>query len=136
MARVHDPEGRIRAREEVEAAIEAILEEAELTREEYFTPGSVLDMRVDHEGRIFILEINPNCGVYYPPTDPGGADLCLLHDPAGHEGFTKHLIEAAMARQSFPVAMATGSIPFIIPLLWVVARYGSASAKAQASKIP
>ena len=35
VARVHDPEGRIRAREEVEAAIEAILEEAEMTREEY-----------------------------------------------------------------------------------------------------
>ena len=35
VARVHDPEGRIRAREEVEAAIEAILEEAEMTREVY-----------------------------------------------------------------------------------------------------
>ena len=35
VARVHDPEGRIRAREEVEATIESILEEAEMTREEY-----------------------------------------------------------------------------------------------------
>ena len=35
VARVHDPEGRIRAREEVEATIETILEEAEMTREEY-----------------------------------------------------------------------------------------------------
>lgn len=35
VARVHDREGRIRAREEVEVAIEAILEEAEMTREEY-----------------------------------------------------------------------------------------------------
>ena len=35
VARVHDPEGRIRAREEVESAIEAILEAAEMTREEY-----------------------------------------------------------------------------------------------------
>ena len=35
VARVHDPEGRIRAREEVEAALEAILEEAEMTREDY-----------------------------------------------------------------------------------------------------
>lgn len=59
-----------------------------------------VDMRVDAEGRIFILEINPNCGVYYPPTDPGGADLCLLHDPAGHEGFTRHLIDAAFARHA------------------------------------
>lgn len=35
VARVHDEEGRIRAREEVEAAIAAILEEAEMTREEF-----------------------------------------------------------------------------------------------------
>lgn len=35
VARVHDAEGRIRAREEVEAAIDAILEEAEMTREEF-----------------------------------------------------------------------------------------------------
>jgi hypothetical protein len=35
VARVHDPEGRIRAREEVEATIETILEEADMTREEY-----------------------------------------------------------------------------------------------------
>ena len=35
VARVHDPEGRLRAREEVEEAITAILEEAGMTREEY-----------------------------------------------------------------------------------------------------
>jgi D-alanine-D-alanine ligase-like ATP-grasp enzyme len=56
------------------------------------------DVRIDSDGRIFMLEINPNCGVYYPPTDPGSADLCLLHDPAGHLGFTRHLLDAAMRR--------------------------------------
>ena len=35
VARVHDPEGRLRAREEVEEAITAILEEAGMTREEF-----------------------------------------------------------------------------------------------------
>lgn len=35
LARVHDAEGRLRAREEVEASIESILEEHELTRERY-----------------------------------------------------------------------------------------------------
>jgi len=35
LARVHDAEGRLRAREEVEAAIETILEEHELTQERY-----------------------------------------------------------------------------------------------------
>jgi hypothetical protein len=42
--------------------------------------------------------MNSNCGVYYPPEDPGGADLCLAHDPAGHEGFTRRLVAAALAR--------------------------------------
>ncbi|MGI9189513.1 MAG: SET domain-containing protein-lysine N-methyltransferase [Longimicrobiaceae bacterium] len=58
------------------------------------------DLRVDAEGRAWMLEINPNCGVYYPPSDPGSADLCLLHDPAGHTGFTGQVIAAALARRA------------------------------------
>ena len=46
------------------------------------------DIRVDASGAPFMLEINPNCGVYYLPADYGSADLCLAHDPEGHGGFT------------------------------------------------
>lgn len=56
------------------------------------------DMRVDADGRVHMLEINPNCGVYYPPTEPGSADLILLADPEGHEGFTRRIVAAAHAR--------------------------------------
>jgi D-alanine-D-alanine ligase-like ATP-grasp enzyme len=56
------------------------------------------DLRVDAEGRAFMLEINPNCGIYYPPTDPGSADLILAHDPAGHVGFTRQIVDAALKR--------------------------------------
>ena len=56
------------------------------------------DLRVDRDGRVFMLEINPNCGVYYPPTDPGSADLILAADPQGHAGFTRRLVAAALAR--------------------------------------
>ena len=56
------------------------------------------DVRVDGDGRPFMLEINANCGMYYPESDPGSADLCLLHDPAGHEGFTRQVVAAALAR--------------------------------------
>jgi D-alanine-D-alanine ligase len=56
------------------------------------------DLRVDRAGTPFMLEINPNCGVYYPPDAPGSADLCLAHDPDGHAGFTRQLIEAALQR--------------------------------------
>lgn len=58
------------------------------------------DFRVDASGTPFMLEINPNCGVFYPPTDPGSADICLLHDPAGHSGFAQQLVKSAMARFS------------------------------------
>ncbi len=56
------------------------------------------DLRVDRRGTPFMLEINPNCGVYYPESDPGSADLCLANDPAGHEGFTRQLVAAALRR--------------------------------------
>ena len=56
------------------------------------------DLRVDRSGAPFMLEINPNCGVYYPREDAGSADLCLAHDPEGHVGFTRQLIRAALHR--------------------------------------
>ena len=56
------------------------------------------DLRVTPDGVPFVLEINPNCGVYYPPADAGSADLCLAHDPEGHAGFTRRLIRAALER--------------------------------------
>ncbi len=56
------------------------------------------DIRVDGTGAPFMLEINPNCGVYYLPADYGSADLCLAHDPEGHAGFTRRLIRAALHR--------------------------------------
>jgi D-alanine-D-alanine ligase len=64
------------------------------------------DLRVDRDGTPFMLEINPNCGVYYPPTDPGSADLCLAHDPEGHVGFTRRLIRAALQRSRGPYGRA------------------------------
>ena len=56
------------------------------------------DIRVDRAGTPYMLEINPNCGVYYPPKDYGSADICLSLDPEGHEGFTRQLVAAALGR--------------------------------------
>lgn len=58
------------------------------------------DIRLDADGRAQVLEINANCGLYYPPEDAGGADLALAHDPAGHEGFTRAIVAAALARHA------------------------------------
>lgn len=66
------------------------------------------DIRVDAKGTPYILEINANCGVYYPPTAPGSADLCLAHDPAGHAGFTQQLVRAAFRRNELRSLSRTG----------------------------
>lgn len=56
------------------------------------------DIRVDAEGTPWMLEINANCGIYFPPDSYGGADLCLAQDPEGHVGFTRRLIAASLWR--------------------------------------
>ena len=56
------------------------------------------DFRVDAAGEVYLLEINPNCAIFYPPSDPGSADLILQHDPAGHRGFVEQILAAAIAR--------------------------------------
>ncbi len=56
------------------------------------------DVRVDHEGTPWMLEINANCGIYFPPDGFGGADMCLAQDPEGHVGFTRRLVRAGLWR--------------------------------------
>jgi predicted transcriptional regulator len=55
VARVHDAEGRLRAREEVEAAIVTILEGQEMTREEY--DEVTLLISLDGDFRVMFDEI-------------------------------------------------------------------------------
>ncbi len=57
------------------------------------------DIRMDQDGRLFMLEINANCGIFYPASDPGSADVILANDPAGHRGFLDMILAAAFARQ-------------------------------------
>lgn len=57
------------------------------------------DLRVDLQGEIHLLEINPNCSVFYPDGYYGSADLILENDPAGHRGFLEHLLAFAIRRR-------------------------------------
>ncbi len=57
------------------------------------------DIRVDRAGRAYMLEINPNCAVFGPLSDPGSADYVLMHDPSGHRGFIDRIVRAAAARK-------------------------------------
>ncbi|MBM3764095.1 MAG: SET domain-containing protein-lysine N-methyltransferase [Acidobacteria bacterium] len=58
------------------------------------------DLRVDAAGEIYLLEISPNCAVFYPEADFDGADFSLANDPAGHRGFVEHLLRCALRRRN------------------------------------
>jgi len=58
------------------------------------------DYRMSADGTIYMLEINPNCGIFYPPTEPGSADFSLLNDPVNHTKFMKLIIRNAQNRQT------------------------------------
>jgi len=58
------------------------------------------DYRMGPDGTIYMLEINPNCGIFYSPSEPGSADFSLLNDPVfNHPKFLKLIIRAAKKRQ-------------------------------------
>jgi hypothetical protein len=57
------------------------------------------DFRMNHEGEIFMIEINPSCGVFDDPGDPACADSILLRDPLKHSGFLKLIIDNALHHQ-------------------------------------
>jgi D-alanine-D-alanine ligase len=59
------------------------------------------DYRMDAKGTLYMLEINPNCGIFYPPTEPGSADFSLLNDPVyDHTKFMKLIIRAGQKRHA------------------------------------
>jgi D-alanine-D-alanine ligase-like ATP-grasp enzyme len=56
------------------------------------------DLRINAGGNIYLLEINANCGVFYPPHAMGTADFILANDPITAGGFAALMIDAALAR--------------------------------------
>lgn len=57
-----------------------------------------LDFRVNELGKIFFLEINFTCSVFYKDGYEGSADFILKFDGIGQAGFLKHMIEEGIAR--------------------------------------
>lgn len=58
------------------------------------------DLRVNAAGEIYLLEISPNCAMFYPEADFDGADFSLANDPAGHRGFLEHQLQCALRRRN------------------------------------
>lgn len=63
------------------------------------------DYRMDANGDIYMLEINPNCGIFYPPNEPGSADFSLMNDKhINHTKFMKLIIRSGQKRQTVRAA--------------------------------
>ncbi len=58
------------------------------------------DYRMDSSGTLYMLEINPNCGIFYPISEPGSADFSLLNDSMDHRKFLKLIVRSAQKRQA------------------------------------
>ena len=57
-----------------------------------------LDFRMDEKGKLFFLEINFTCSVFYKDGYEGSADYILKYDAIGQTGFLKHIIAEGIAR--------------------------------------
>jgi D-alanine-D-alanine ligase-like ATP-grasp enzyme len=67
------------------------------------------DTRVTSEGDVYVLEINPNCGMFFGDEDPGCADYILFNDDKGMEGFLENMLRVALNRaKSVPELVVTG----------------------------
>ncbi len=58
-----------------------------------------IDVRIDQDGVPNVLEINANCGIFYPEGSYASADDCISLDAGGHPLFVRRLIAAARSRQ-------------------------------------
>ena len=56
------------------------------------------DLRANSNGDLFMLEINPNCSIYFPKDDPSSADEILFAETDGHRKFTELILKNAYKR--------------------------------------
>ncbi|MBN8583088.1 MAG: hypothetical protein J0L96_20655 [Anaerolineae bacterium] len=58
------------------------------------------DVRMNDQGELFILEINPNPAIMLAPEEYGPADYMILYDKDGYKGFFERIFESAHVRQA------------------------------------
>ena len=62
------------------------------------------DIRMNAEGELFILEINPNPAIMLKPEEYGPADYMILYDKGGYHLFFERIIEMALLRHRVKMA--------------------------------
>jgi D-alanine-D-alanine ligase len=56
------------------------------------------DIRMNEQGELFVLEINPNPAIMLTPEEYGPADYMILYDPGGYKLFFDRIIQHALNR--------------------------------------
>lgn len=57
------------------------------------------DFRMDDENNVYMLEINPNCSVFYPAGNLSSADEILIRTGEGYNRFVSLMVEGAICRK-------------------------------------
>lgn len=83
----------------------------DMSRKLYVGLGGVgygrTDIRMNADGELFALEINPNCAILYAPEDQGPADVPITFDQGGHRGFFDRIFRSAILRQQMRIPIVT-----------------------------
>ena len=62
------------------------------------------DIRMNEQGELFVLEINPNPAIMLTPEEYGPADYMILYDKGGYKLFFERIIKQALARHKAKMA--------------------------------
>jgi D-alanine-D-alanine ligase len=63
------------------------------------------DIRMNEQGELFILEINPNGAIMLKPEEYGPADYMILYDKDGYKGFFDRIFRSALIRHKMKAGM-------------------------------
>lgn len=62
------------------------------------------DIRMNEQGELFVLEINPNAAIMLKPEEYGPADYMILYDEGGYKLFFERIIRVALERHRMKAA--------------------------------
>jgi D-alanine-D-alanine ligase len=62
------------------------------------------DIRMNEQGELFVLEINPNAAIMLKPEEYGPADYMILYDEGGYKLFFERIIRVALERHRMQAA--------------------------------
>jgi len=68
------------------------------------------DIRMGTDGQLYMIEINPNCGILFKPEDLGPSDVMMEYDAGGHAGFLDRIFRAAIVRNRAGMAIANSNL--------------------------